>query len=198
MLYLVYLAVLFRAFLFIMKEELEIWKEVDGFNGVYFVSNKGNVKSVDHYCKGRKGSGKQTGRVLKLSESRKGYLRVSLSKDCKKFNTSAHRLVAKAFIPNPKNKEQVNHKDCDKKNNHVSNLEWCTGLENRRHAQENGRDNPNYGEDHHNSKLSNNQVLEARKLREKGCTINEIAIRFNVSKTAMCKIVNRVTYPNVK
>lgn len=181
-----------------MSKEKEIWKEVDGYNGVYFVSNLGRVKSVDHFCENRKGSGKQTGRVLKLSKSRKGYLMVSLSKNKTKFHTGAHRLVAKAFIDNHLNKQQVNHIDCDKENNNVSNLEWCTNLENRRHAQENNRDNPNYGEDHHNSKLTNKQVVEARKLREKGYTMNELAIKYNISKTAMCKIVNRITYPNVK
>ena len=62
---------------YFLKMEKEIWKEVDGYNGIYYVSNIGNVKSVDHYCMGRIGSGKQTGRILKPLQSLKGYLQIS-------------------------------------------------------------------------------------------------------------------------
>lgn len=73
-----------------------------------------------------------------LKEDRHGYLRVFLSKNSKKKGFFVHRLVAKAYIPNPEGKAQVNHKDGDKKNNHVSNLEWTTPEENINHALDTG------------------------------------------------------------
>ena len=92
-----------------LDEELEIWKVVSGYNGVYFVSNIGNVKSITHYCKGRLGSGRQNGRILKLQKCYKGYLRVTLSLNKTRFTTGVHRLVAQSFIPNTENKPLVNH-----------------------------------------------------------------------------------------
>jgi hypothetical protein len=176
----------------------EVWREVEGYNGVYFVSNIGTVKSIDHYCEGRKGSGKQNGRVLKLQKCRKGYLRVCLCDNKKKFTTGAHRLVAKAFILNPMNKAQVNHINCIKDDNRVENLEWCTNTENRIHAIANGLQRFNYSEGHHNSKLTNKEVVLARKLNKEGFSLRELANKYNVSKTAMHKIVNKLTYKTVK
>jgi len=112
---------------------MEIWKEIKGYNGVYFVSNLARVKSITHYLKGRIGSGKQNGRILKQQKSNKGYLRVSLSLNKVRFFTGAHRLVALAFIPNPKNKLQVNHLNGIKTDNRVENLEWATNKENQLH-----------------------------------------------------------------
>lgn len=177
---------------------MEVWKEIKGYNGVYFVSNKGSVKSVDHYCKGRKGSGKQTGRILKLYKSNKGYLRVSLSKDKVRFTTSAHRLVAKAFIPNPLNKPQVNHINGIKTDNRVENLEWCTNRENQIHAIKNNLNNPNLGEEHFMSKLSNKDVKNIRCLHKLGWKNKQLAEDYNVSQTAMSNILRNKTYKNVK
>lgn len=71
---------------------------------------------------------------MKLSEDKDGYLRVSLSKNNKKKKFYVHVIVATVFIPNPANLPQVNHKDCDKKNNNKNNLEWVTCQENHNHA----------------------------------------------------------------
>lgn len=177
---------------------MEIWKEIDGYNGVYFVSNLGQVKSIDHYCSNRTGSGKQTGRVFKIQVSYKGYLRVALSKNKKKFHTSVHRLIAKAFIPNPENKPQVNHINGIKSDNRIENLEWCTNGENMTHAFKNNLVNLNYGEKHHNSKLSNDDVLRVRKLHSLGFTCKSLAEDYNVSQTAMSKILRNITYKNSK
>ena len=76
--------------------------------------------------------------ILKQSENKKGYFKVYLSKNSKKYIKTVHRIVAETFIPNPKNKKTVNHIDCNKKNNKIENLEWLTNKENMRHAFDNG------------------------------------------------------------
>lgn len=98
------------------------WAPVKGFEGYYEVSNKGNVRRVS------------TGRILKQFKNNHGYLRVSLSRGGVYKSYSVHRLVAEAFIPNPKNLETINHKDEVKTNNDVNNLEWMSV-----------KDNINYG-----------------------------------------------------
>ena len=111
--------------------ENEIWKPVKNYEGYYEVSSYGRVKSLDriiNYSDGVKHLHK--GRILKPykdARENKGYLRVELKKDgiFKKF--AIHRLVAQAFIQNPSNLPEVNHKDEVKTNNRVSNLEWCDG-----------------------------------------------------------------------
>lgn len=110
---------------FFMKNQTEIWKEIKGFEGVYAISNHGNLKSfkVD-----------KNGRILKNTHKNGWYLTVNLQ-TTEKFETRRiHRLVAEYFIPNPENKRQVNHIDGNKQNNHVENLEWVTPCENMAHA----------------------------------------------------------------
>lgn len=107
---------------------MEIWKAIEGTKGFIEVSNEGRVRSL---LRG-------TPRVLKTTMDAKGYhrIRVTIERDKKGFKL--HREVAKAFIPNPYNKPQVNHKDGNKNNNSVSNLEWVTNKENTHHAIKNG------------------------------------------------------------
>jgi hypothetical protein len=125
-----------------IKSELEIWKDVKSFEGIYQVSNLGRVKSLSrNFILKGKVNNLHT-RVVKekiLTQINiKGYRRVVLCKNGIKKNYSVHRLVLSHFIDNPDNKSHVNHKDCVKHNNNVSNLEWCTPSENSRHAMENG------------------------------------------------------------
>jgi len=176
---------------------MEIWKEVERYKGVYFVSNLGNVKSMDHYCTGRIGSGKQNGRTLKQHICYKGYSRVSLSLNNKRFVTGAHRLVALAFIDNPENKPQVNHINGIKADNRVENLEWCTNYENQIHAIKNNLCNYNSAEKHHNSKLTNEQVKAARSLFGLGWKNITLSRHYNISAPAMSKILRKETYINI-
>ena len=95
-------------------------KEVVGFNG-YYVSDDGIIYST------KKNGGHSRGLTpMKLREDKDGYLEVGMYKDGKRYFRRAHRVVAEAFIPNPKHLPQINHKDGNVKNNNVDNLEWCT------------------------------------------------------------------------
>ncbi len=106
----------------------EIWKYINGFDN-YKISNKGRVKSYN-YCYGNNEDGVI---YLKINPHHKGYVDVKLFKKNKLYNKKIHRLVAIAFIRNPKNKPCVNHKNSIKSDNRVENLEWVTHSENRIH-----------------------------------------------------------------
>jgi len=113
----------------------EIWHPCAGYETHYEVSNYGNVRSIERMVAHPLGGKKiQYGRVLKVGKASNGYLIVSFCVDKVKSNHSVHRLVVRAFIPNEDNKPQVNHKDGNKHNNHVDNLEWVTRSENMKHA----------------------------------------------------------------
>ena len=127
---------------------MEIWKEIPFANGEYLVSNMGKVKTV------------KTGRVLTSIVDARGYERVCLFKTNREKRYKVHRLVAITFIPNPANKAQVNHKDGNKRNNRVENLEWATNEENMHHSRENGLHN------------GHQQFCESRKKRVIATSIN--------------------------
>ena len=116
--------------------EKEIWKDVVGWEGLYQVSNLGNVKSISRIVirKNKKEMYVKEKVLQPYKCSNGGYLSVPLSQNGKRFVESVHRLVAKAFIPNPKQLRDVNHKDGDKFNNKVDNLEWCSHSKNIEHA----------------------------------------------------------------
>lgn len=104
-----------------------IWRDIEGFEGYYQVSNTGLVRSLDRRIVYKNGQANiHKGRVIKHKINNKGYHRVSLSKNNEWKEYLVHRLVAKAFLPNENNLPQVNHKDCNTHNNEVENLEWCT------------------------------------------------------------------------
>lgn len=102
---------------------MEEWRDVVGYEGLYQVSNAGAVKSLPRVDYANR---KLKGKVLKLRKDKNGYIISTLYKDGIRKDHSVHRLVASAFIENPDNFPQVNHKDENPGNNNVTNLEWCT------------------------------------------------------------------------
>ena len=111
----------------------EIWKDIQGYEGLYMVSDHGRVKTM----KFRNNRGEiERERILSPCVKDNRYLYVGLSKDGQRRNKYIHRLVAEAFVPNELNKRIVNHIDFDVTNNSASNLEWCTQKENVAHSSE--------------------------------------------------------------
>lgn len=126
-----------------MKFIEEIWKPVVGYEGTYEVSNLGRVKSCERTIITKDGSKMNfQDKIIKHSINRRGYEIICLSKKGVKKSVIVHRIVGKAFIENPYNKEQINHKNGVKTDNRVENLEWVTNQENMSHAYKNRiRDN---------------------------------------------------------
>jgi len=112
----------------------EIWKDIAGYEGYYQVSNLGNVRSLDRKIDHGLYYSTVKGKSMPIRLNKKGYPKVALTKGTVFKQPFIHRLVCIAFVPNPENKPQVNHIDGNKLNNHVSNLEWVTNLENTRHS----------------------------------------------------------------
>ena len=110
----------------------EIWKDVDGYEGLYKVSNLGRVLGL------RRKSRKNSDNYLSPATNRKGYNTLCFTKDKVKKTVKVYRIVAIAFIENPENKATVNHKNGIKTDDRAENLEWMTNLENMRHGYENG------------------------------------------------------------
>lgn len=106
----------------------EIWKDIKGFEGIYKISNYGRVKSLKRFKK------RKEDKILSPQIGKRGYYTISLWNNQKGTTKTIHRLIAEHFIKNNKNKREVNHKDGNKLNNNISNLEWVTPKENSVHA----------------------------------------------------------------
>lgn len=166
----------------------EIWAHVVGYDGAYNVSSHGRVVSVDRrelmtgrhpepYYRYRKG------KELSTIINKLGYEQVNLSKNGKQKLHLVHRLVAKAFLLNPTNLPEVNHKNEVKSDNWVDNLEWCTRSHNAKHSSHKFRGNKSG-----TSKLNEDDVVSVYDMLDEGKTIIETAKKFGVGYHTIHKI----------
>jgi len=179
----------------------ETWKDIKGYEGSYQVSNLGRVRSLDRMVKHKKeGLRKQKGLTLKNRKDYGGYYKVLLCKNGQVNNQKISRLVAQAFISNPRNKTQVNHKNGIKTDNKISNLEWCTRSENSKHAYKTGLIISVKGENHGRSKLNEKQVRvikHALKFNIKG-TAKQLTKMMNVSEHTISLIKYNKNWKHIK
>lgn len=175
----------------------EEWKDIEDFGGFYQISNLGRVKSTGGYC----GTVKRKEKIRSMSFTRDGYVKVRLLYQGKDRTVRVHRLVAEAFLPNPENKDTVNHIDGNKLNNTASNLEWCDRTEQMIHAYNLGLKSPMVGSQNSNAKLTDEQVKEIRKSyvpysREFGTVA--LAEKYGVTNRVIGLVVKNKAYKNVK
>lgn len=163
----------------------EKWRWVEGYEGLYMVSDKGRVMSLPGEHLIRNGIRSKCGRLMKLQDNGRGYKIVQLSKNGAKEFRTVHRLVAIAFIENKDGKPEVNHKDGDKSNNSVSNLEWVTKKENMAHAREVLQNVPT------NRDFTEEQIIA---IRSDERSETEIAGDYGVSQSAINSIRTGRTY----
>lgn len=177
----------------------EIWKDLPDFQGIYQASTKGRIRMLDHYTTHLRENGTMYRRkcramIRKLQRNYDGkYLAVGL----KHHSYTVHRLIAKTFLPNPKNLEFVNHKDGNKHNNNVENLEWCTRQENETHAFATGLKNST-GEHNTMAKLTDKQAKYI-KFQEDRSYDNKLALCavFNVHRATIERIWNNKIWKHV-
>lgn len=164
----------------------EIWKDIEGFEGLYMVSNLGRIKSLDYHRTGEE-------KILMLSKHTDGYLLVSLCKNNMKKTFSVHRLVATTFIPNPDNKPHIDHINTIRIDNRVDNLRWCTAKENfynpisRKRYLDNSPIAGKFGRDNCNSKAVYQYSLDDKLIRKWNC-ISDVKreLGFNQGNISKC------------
>lgn len=171
-----------------MKELQEEYRVIEGYEGLYEISNLGNVKSFSKHQEGKK---------LVSWDNGKGYKRVCLAKEGKKKNHYLHRLVAGHFIPNPLLKKEVNHIDGCKENNAVSNLNWVNSSENKIHAFDTGL--MQNGEGHSKAKLTWDKVDDIRSIyKNSNCTYEDLAKMYQVNSTTIRDVIKNITWNRSK
>ncbi len=179
-----------------MNENIkEIWKNIPGCQGFYQASNLGRIRSIDRIaCNGRK----VIGRVLKPYTDKYGYYQNIVSIDGNSKVSPAHRFVALAFFPidNPE-KWVVNHKDGNKQNNKIDNLEWTTVIENCRHAHRTGLVN-HTAENNPATKLKNSDIINIRNSwKPRVVTFKHLSQKYSVSISTIRNIVRNKSWKTI-
>jgi hypothetical protein len=164
---------------------MEVWKEIKGYEGLYKISNKGNIYGIKF-------------KKIKIATvGKRGYYVINLYKNGKGKTIPIHRLLAINFIPNPKKKATVNHIDGNKLNNDLLNLEWSTYLENNTHALKEGLRKPTIGENKTNSILTEQQVRIIKYANKFGTRQTDLAKIFNIGRSTSNSICTNVTWKHV-
>lgn len=178
----------------------EVWKPISGFESFYEVSSHGRVRSLPRIVGNRWGTAKGKlvpGAIKAFSRNSQGYCSVHLYVAQRLHKFYAHRLVAIAFIENPRDLPQVNHLDGDKENNAAHNLEWCTPSENCSHAISERLYVQAKGEASGNAVLTESDVIEIREMAARGIYHKDIAEKFGIGRKAITKVVNRQRWAHV-
>lgn len=172
-----------------MKDlKTEIWRPIKDYEGLYEVSNMGNVRSVDRYVMHDNHYRFLKGKPIKSFPNLRGYLRVRLCKNSKAKNYFVHRLVAEAFMPNPNDLPFIDHINTIRDDNRVENLRWCSQKENcnnpltREHLTYQKKNKPVYYIDEQGKKISFKSISEAE--RKIGCSHYTIAIALKENRPA--------------
>lgn len=165
----------------------EIFKDIQGYEGLYQISNTGKVKNIIRNS------------ILKPGIGTTGYYLVILCKNKVKKTSKVHRLVAKAFIENPDNLPFVNHKDSNRLNNHISNLEWCDNSGNMQHCFNKGRGKIPVmnGTKNVNAKLNDELVIEMRRKFSNGVLRVRIAEEYGLSISTVCRVISKKLWAHV-
>lgn len=161
---------------------MEIWKDIDGFNNIYQISNYGRVRSLDRIL--RNGN-KIKGKILKVAYDKDGYEKLCLKHNEQRYYARVHRLVAIAFIENKDNYELINHKDGNRSNNHVDNLHWCDASYNQWHRCHVNNNKP----DNTYKKLPICAIMPDKTILSFN-SITECAEYFNVSRVCISRKLN--------
>lgn len=172
--------------------EQEQWLPIIGYENCYEISSLGRVRSLDRLTKhAKRGFSKVKGRLIKTAK-RGNYLGGTLYEGGRKKSYDVHRLVAEHFIPNPENKRTVNHKNGIPTDNRMGNLEWMSDSENQKHSIALGL-RADRGEDHVNSKLTADQILEIRKIYNKkaGFTYKKLGEMYNMHPDYIGLVIKR-------
>lgn len=185
---------------------MEIWKPVKDYEDYYEISTLGRLKSFKReYWSGVNFSSKkiQEEFITYGTTHNQGYKVYGLNKNGLYKGVKIHRLVAQAFIPNPDNLPQVNHKDGNKANNKVDNLEWCTPLYNMRHSFETGLNIPSFkkistnGDNSYTKIINSNIVRNIREEFKKGKTQRQLMDIFKLKRSHINDIVRNKTWKNI-
>lgn len=181
----------------------EIWKDIEGLNGLYQISNLGSVRRLYRISKSNRPikKGKYDAHlqpiIMKQYLSNYWYPSVCITINKQKFRFKIHRLIAQAFIPNPENKPCINHKNSIPTDNRIENLEWCTHRENMEHASRNNRFPERKGVMSARAKLTEYQVRRILRNKEK-LKPKQWSTKFMVSVSTINSIVYRRNWKHIK
>lgn len=186
-----------------MKEN---WRDVVGYEGIYQVSNLGRVKSLpravfvkksnNHTYGSRINHTRVVDEIIMKQQNVRGYKKVCLSKNGFQKPLYVHRIVMSSFVENPRGLPYVNHKDGDKHNNNLNNLEWVSDLDNKKHAYKNGLIN-NTGSNNGRAILNKGLVKDIRLLIKNGVSSKYISEYYKISKSTVFAIKSKRIWKHI-